>query len=72
MGGGWTNGVCVCFFLDWLVLVDHGGSMVVFAIILGVFVWIRFKVRERQLFYKIGPPQVIEWSQRVINYNNSF
>lgn len=46
-GGGWVDEWRVCvFFLDWLVLVDHGGSMVVFAIILGVFVWIRFKVRE--------------------------
>lgn len=52
-------------------LVSVGG---VFRFVMGVlvFVWIRFKVRNRQLFYKIGPPQVIEWSQRVINYNNSF
>lgn len=61
-------------FLDWLVLADRVGS-VVFIDSFGGFwllVWVRFKVRNRQLFYKIGPPQVIEWSQRVINYNNSF
>lgn len=73
-GGGWMDEWRVCFF----GLVSFGrprgfvGCFCDYCLGVLVFVWIRFKVRERQLFYKIGPPQVIEWSQRVINYNNSF